>query len=230
MRYVLPGVVCVTEFFLALLIVFPCETKTFITSIQWDGLGVAIGAFFGSGALGYLFSVIYYSIVSSCPRWFYKHASPLHCLEDKFNYHFFPKLKDLDYRERWELFNTIWHVEKQKLEALQKVEDVTDRLLNIANGHGITTVGSWLSMFGWILFVLLFSTRSAPQCLSTVLIIIFWISLNLLMWHMRNKTQKTIENIKNSALIRTVQCERVPKEIIFLRDGSTDNVNINGSK
>jgi hypothetical protein len=162
MRYVLPGLVVVFELSLALYFSFPdkfaCYAATWLAN---GGFGTELAIFLASGALGYLFSIIYYSLQNACKKkLFYDHSPALKSLEKEKQCIFevganFESLKDWskDRRSQWELFNVVWHLSRGKHESLEKVEVVLNRLLDVLHGHGAHLVGALLGIGCWCVIV-----------------------------------------------------------------------------
>ena len=179
MRYVIPGLVCTFELLLALAI---SNNKWFfyhlnvVTDKGFANIfGVVIGVFFASGAVGYIFANVYYSIRSRIGLR-NDHRVILKIFIDNFDYRIFiigsgknkkpittDDVEDLRLREAWEIYNLIWYEVKPKSKTLKDAELQINRLLDILHGLGSTLIGSCICLIVWLLFQDLWLFSHSPS-------------------------------------------------------------------
>jgi len=239
MRYTLPGIVCSIELALAMIITYPVMANNLLNFMkESNGIGAAIGFLLTSGALGYLFSVIYY-IIWNKRKLFYDHTPALLVLEKEFCIRFqnvermFAKkgegtkkyeckpadLCKLSLKDKWEIFHAMWHRRRGQSEELKANDERTERLLDILHGHGVTCVGSSIAFIVWILYVVTSYSWSYTWFLFNWLklgfILICWLGLIITVGWIYSLTKKTVNNILNMALINNFETEEASSNKVF---------------
>ena len=116
---------------------------------QLSGMTVFVAAFLGTGAIGFLFANIYYQFREiSFLKAFNNHGSILKEIEKDFGVSIYlignPEggVEGLCVRQKWELFNYIWHTTKNQSKSMQDIEAIATRMHNVAHALGTTFVGS----------------------------------------------------------------------------------------
>jgi len=246
MRYVIPGLVCTFELLLALLV---SNTEGFIyhfhsiTSTSFaNTLGLLAGGFFASGAVGYLFSNIYYAI-REC-RYIpirNDHREAVKRFIDEYRYKIIivdkksekcteerainsERVDRLSLREAWEIFNLIWYEIKPKSRVLKIVDTQIARLLDILHSLGATLIGSiiflivmCLSPFWW---ESIFGKCYEICWLKFIIVVVGWLLLMLPIFINFKITKNTIKRYYHSYLINFVDDKWLEhgKKICYFRN------------
>jgi hypothetical protein len=165
LRYVMPGLVYGVETLLFLLIVLPKPTICILSKISGkDALGASVGAFFASGALGYIFAAIHHWVLwcLPCDKDIFDHRTvidKLHADNDKLISSDFVGLKEVF--GRYDDSIKSGKLKKQKkiaqsislslwyhfAEAKHLGKNQIDHLGNQAHGLGTARIASFFAFF-----------------------------------------------------------------------------------
>lgn len=230
LRYVLPGISFAIFVFLFFLISNGKETVAAIKPLLEDkGLGGSIVALFASGAVGYIFSIIYFAwawgheqshswaqdhrqlVVAAIKREYClilgPNGQPLRHLND---------IDNIDQREAWAILNSIWFTLKGTDKSIQELDAYIDRLCNIMHGLGTTFVATIFAYFAW--FIIYTSYAPSPIRMDNIVsgfgyILVNMILTILLSWvlgHQQSQVKKDIERIVNSSLLTALMNRKQP--------------------
>ena len=146
MRYVLPGLVCILELVIA---DYLTGMKLFgdLWKLSKDSASVAVASFLASGALGYIFSNIYFEfrdffgmrndhqrLLEEIIR---RYGCKINITNEKeeprliINNNNLGNLEDWSIHERWEIFNLALHSFRKKSALMNKFEKDMERLLDV---------------------------------------------------------------------------------------------------
>lgn len=209
-RYTLPGLVCCTELLVALLLSDGSSTLKYIQSVNAkDNIGLILGTFLASGALGYIFSQIYFGILWLFPNSCFAidHRNVFIDYSDKID---ITSIKGdsimpdtLSKRDAQTIFLQQWFANAKENNEIEGIEPIVGRLYDTTHGIGATLIGSIFSYSTWI--YLHFSLLTKPiNILIDNLIIAGWLFLLLLMTINYKRTQNMLEEVLNSTFIQLV--------------------------
>ncbi|MFA5793700.1 MAG: hypothetical protein WC980_01325 [Candidatus Brocadiia bacterium] len=154
LRYVLPSLIMLLEFFIYLCISNFGDAKKLLEYIRGD-IGIAIISFLGVGAMGYFLSMFYYSLcplvdyrplIKACTEW------NLLRLQDRSTH----KPIDVDKISRdgaWRIAVTLWQENKMKDEGIKGADDRQERFSDILNSHGVALIGAIIGILGWFAYI-----------------------------------------------------------------------------
>lgn len=163
-RYILPGLTFVIETALYLYLSDPIWVKKKfweIARLPGGGIGVLLTTFLVSGGIGYLFSIIYYTVYGFEWSWIEKfcgsHRPMLKCakkrgyikLPDEDHIDKERKINDITRIGTWRIANALWH---ERLKTSLRIEGAHPGIItraHIAHGLGISLFGAFLAVLVW---------------------------------------------------------------------------------
>jgi len=193
LRYVIPGVVCLTEFTLLTLLAIPAPTIEVLKEIcdsNAKGFLVLLGLLISSGGLGFIFSQMYFAIIMGIRNcWFRSdmrpvirrlhetrwRGEPLLRLRSPFYGGFFEDIgndrvnrisKEDAWQITWQLFEAGGLDQEYSDRALVTINMLTSMLHTL----GAVIVGTFISMFLWLYIVIVQCTGDACDYLLVLLL------------------------------------------------------------
>jgi len=157
-RYVLPGLIFMIQLLVGIGISEGWETiaKLFKDNLFKDNLSIFLSVFLVSGALGYLFSLIYHA-----SYWFrylevIDHRAIFKEL-DKDNIIEIIKpdgtIKDaqsLNNKDAWSILTRYWFSNYEEYKCIKELEDkFIESFANVVHGNGTTVIASFISIITW---------------------------------------------------------------------------------
>ncbi len=218
LRYTLPGLASVILFIIALSL----TDRYFVSRLFFDkdssqSASMVLTLFLGSGALGYLFANIYFSLYWSWPFRYLAidHRSPFICLEDKIEIldssgNKYQK-EELTKRDAWTILTQFWHsrIKNNNNKELQGVNLITDRLTDVTHGLGATYIGSIVAFASWIAVHINLSPDATWVGSKEISVSITWLILIFLLSVGYRRVHSALQSIANSTVTSILQKEFV---------------------
>lgn len=169
--------------------------------------------FLGSGALGYLFANVYFSLYWSWPihcAVAIDHRSIFTSLEDKI------RLLDssgnkcqqrLTKRDAWTVVTQFWHSRIKIDKEIEGINPVTDRLTDVTHGLGATSVGLIVAFVSWVGVHSSLSPDASWCNLREISIVIAWLILMILLTLGYRRVNLALQSIVNSTVTSIIQKE-----------------------
>lgn len=242
MRYVLPGLVCILELVIADSLT---GMKLFgdIWELSKESASVAVGGFLASGALGYIFSNIYFALRSPLGMK-NDHKNLLEEIIEEYDCKIVirketkllinkcnsGKIGSLSPRVRWELFNLALHSFHDKSDAMKKFEQEMDRLLDTLHSLGASLFGSvilglvWLSLqISWYWdkqFYEPFNFILREYLMPQIFVLLCWLLIFLLFGYNFRRMRITIKRFYDSYFMKIFESNRWEwgKTIYYFKD------------
>lgn len=228
-RYTLPGLAAILPFLMALTICqsdwYPDMWKTLVASnVDILGFGSIVIVFLTSGALGFLFTNIYWALywcpginralaINHCP--FFRRMRNIvevRRVTSGGDGKTAPINDDLSRIEAWRILTQYWHSLKvQKTDGcVAGVDGMQTRLTNVTHTLGGAVLGSFLSYIVWVGLWISHGTRDR---LSTMLAIaIIWLVLMGMLLVARYWTQRSLQALAHSTLATHLKGELADKQ------------------
>jgi hypothetical protein len=154
MRYVLPGLAFVVELAIACWLSKVIEVPKELPANVGPWLGLTLGVLFSSGALGYIFSTIYFTVT---PLIDYSNSLLTisryceHILILKPDRKMLPpsETKELTRRDKMIVVNQIWHWLRGHDKGMQAIEQYNERVSDTMHGVGATFVATLAALVVW---------------------------------------------------------------------------------
>jgi hypothetical protein len=224
MRYVLPGMVFMTE----ILTYFAFSDGTRLGGwlrpvTSGDTVATAVAVLFGSGAIGFLFANIYHSMYWS-----------LECIAIDHLCLFRPPkrgfravdidgnvIASLSKRDAWSIVTRYIHVESALSggEEIKGMREITDRLVTITHSIGTTIVATFLSVFAWALALVYVLDESVTSLwpLPLIWVTAIWFLLLVVLSIGYWRTAKALERIANSCLLQRLTRIGGTTDILYVK-------------
>lgn len=204
MRYVIPGLIYAVLLTLAFFISDTEKAMAYIRSGEISkNIGFILSAFLASGALGYIFSNIYFGL-----HWLtddsiiaINHKGLFASLGNRIN------LIDaegrpidrnlLTKRDAWTIWSFYWYSNVENSEKYKISSARIDNLVDITHGLGASLIGTLLSFFTWII-ALPATSQNTKYINWGWIIIIVVLSINYY------KALKAVERMVNSILVAAI--------------------------
>ena len=163
LRFTLPGIACILQLFLALLIAGDLKLGGFEVFSEKAGMaiGTVLGAFLLSGGLGYLLAQLYWGLYwfgPICKKVAIDHRPLLKELSAKFENNF--KIVNiqkediidrLSKRDAWIIVTYHFDAKLEAKKGMFEVQNMSNRLMDVTHSLGATLMGSVLAIIAWIL-------------------------------------------------------------------------------
>ena len=221
-RYSLPGLACALQLLILLGISKCYFGKPDISLNDINLAGAAFVAFFISGALGYILSIIYFALYWKWPlkKWI---AIDHRCLFEKSSDRNYIKLirlnKDeqnttLDKREAWVIVARFWNTIIKADGDFKEINSFNDRLVDITHSIGSAIIGFILTFIFWIVIIYK-NVRDISTCFICVVLVIF-LYLIFLFCRAYWQSHKALQSISNSTIIDYISKQKIkPLEILY---------------
>ena len=215
MRFTLPGIVCILVLLVGLLISDFKSLKEYLSNLGDPKLniGIIIGAFFASGGLGYLFSIIYFSIIwSSLLRKTFAndHRQILFDLRNKIEIMNVAEKpihpESLTQREAWAIITQFWNANLEEDKVIKGVTSFINRTVDIVHSIGAIIIGTFIMLILWI-YLHFFALQEASYNfrLNDFIVIFYWLLMLFLFIIDFQLTRKSIQSIINITIIDVIQ-------------------------
>jgi len=160
MRFTLPGIVFSVQLLLALSVTNWDKVKGALESVNdKSAIGIVLGSFLVTGALGYILSIVYFWLYWSPPfdRFAINHKSAFLEFGDKLEIvDANGKALSLDRlakRDFWIILTEYWYSIKKKSSSVESIDPWIDRMSDITHGLGTNLVGSVIGILVWLSLV-----------------------------------------------------------------------------
>ncbi len=200
MRFVLPGLASVIMLLIALIISDSSKLFCFFQSMNLNDIGIILGLFLASGALGYIFACVYWGIyefgLNSCiaidNRYIFSTLKDkLEIIETSGNK---VKANKLSKRDAWTIAALFWQNNINKSEEIKGSTPYVDRITDLTHGLGATVVGSVISLTTWILLKIAVF-KAFKLNIRDIIILIVWLFLIYLIIKNYNSTNKALQSL-----------------------------------
>jgi len=213
MRYTIPGLVFAILLAAAFLVSNTCYMIDLIKSKEiTNNIGLVLAALLASGALGYVFSNIYFRLywLSDNSRVAIDHKQILISLRKKIN--IIDALgnsidtNSLTKRDAWIILSYYWYSNIQNSEKYRDSSTRVDNLGDITHSLGASLIGTILSLPIWISIQLTYLNESAKSLInvSSGVILICWILFVIVLCVNHKKTQNAVQAIANSIIVTQI--------------------------
>jgi hypothetical protein len=208
LRYTLPGLASVLML-LILLSITDCSSiyEWFSVKDTAQGLGLVLSIFLGSGALGYLFANVYFSLY-----WTWPFSSALAIDHRPLFSNLRGEIKVIDYsgneyerfspskRIAWTIVTQFWFYHIEKSEEIKGVDGYIDRLTDITHGLGATFIGLICAFAAW--FFIHSKSLHGAACWKSpeTIVVVSWLILMALLVLGYRRTQMALQSIVNSTM------------------------------
>lgn len=204
MRFVLPGLASVIMLLIALFISDGSKMSFFFDSKSSNYVGVIFGLFLASGALGYIFSNIYWAIFWIGPKKFFVNDNSFFLEKYKDKLKIVDKPNELTKHEVWIIVTQFWYAQIKKSDEIKGINPFIDRIIDIGHGLGSTLVGSFISLITWIsLHFFVIANPSKCSC-GNFMIIFVWLILIISISFDYNRIRKAHQSLVNSTIIKLI--------------------------
>jgi len=196
MRYILPGLAYAIELLIALIFSKDIDINQLK---DFDYIGVVFGVFLASGAMGYIFSIIYFGTL-----WKYKYAPDYRpvfiSLKNKTQIinqdEKIISVENLTKDDAKSLISLYWYHNIVESERIKGINPYVDRLLDITHGLGAFLIGTFFSIIPWIIIHTFWINKY-----KDLIILVCWAVL-LYIIHLNYKTiQKKSETLSSSTIL-----------------------------
>ncbi len=215
MRYTLPGIVCILLLLSSLLISDFKTLKSYLINLGDPKLniGIIIGAFFASGGLGYLFSIIYISAIWSWPlrkAFAYDHRQILINLRNKIEIldvmdkTILPE--SLTQREVWAIITQFWYANLEENNSIKGITPFMNRTVDILHSIGTIIIGTLIMLILWIYMHFFALSKSSYNFgFNDIIAIFFWLVMLFIFFVDFQLTRKSLQSIINITFTDVIQ-------------------------
>lgn len=184
-RYTLPGLASVLLLLIALVFTDGRQLSPWLPSAEVkEGIALVLGGLLASGALGYLFSVIYFATIdihwiarlfTVDHRQIFVDLANIIDLQDASGKPVSPT--QMTQREAWATATRFWFARSETSPVVKGFNPYNDRLVDVMHGVGVTAIGTiaaaiawsvvhfhflgnglsgtvWIAMLGWVVLIL----------------------------------------------------------------------------
>lgn len=156
-RYAIPGLVFAIQLLIALSFSdYELVSKIYETKGIKEIISLVLVVFLGSGALGYLFGIIYYFLYWLGPIrkvLAIDHKSLFQQLADyieiKNSDGRIKNLETLTKKEAWSILTRYWFTNYEESSCIKGIDQTIDRLSSIVHGNGTTVIATMFSILFW---------------------------------------------------------------------------------
>lgn len=235
-RYILPGLTFVIETALYLYLSDPIWAKNKfldIAGLPGGGIGVLLTAFLLSGGIGYLFSIIYYTVYGLEWSWIEKFCGshrPMLIYAVKHEYitlHAEDEIKegksinDITRRGTWHIANALWHERLETSSRIKGANPGNETRAHISHGLGISLFGAIPAILAWyglqkkINIYPSYFAISSGRFFILVATIFFIVFCHIVTYR---RAIQTAHNVTNKILIKVLREERdkLKKPVVVL--------------
>lgn len=215
MRYTLPGIVCILLLLSSLLISDFKTLKSCFINLGDPKLniGIIIGAFFASGGLGYLFSIIYFPIIWSSllrRKFANDHRQILFDLRNKIEIMDVTEKpihpESLTQREAWAIMTQFWNANSEENNVIKGVTPFINRTVDIMHSIGAIIIGTTIMLNLWIyLHFFALSESSYNFSFNDIIAIFFWLVMLFIFFVDFQLTRKSLQSITNITFTDVIQ-------------------------
>lgn len=215
LRYILPGLVFSIWLLISLLISDTDKTICFLKEVSDKNIiGVIATTFLASGALGYIFSVIYWALYWSRPLSNYiaiDHKPLLTWLKEKGKIVVIPtRERDLDKiskREAWVIFSQHWWTSRIKNKSDKDIFIPIDRLADITHAIGTAIISILFSFIVWA--IIHYGYLRSRFSICDVGVLAFLVQILLIIAFYKNywDTHRSLQSVLNSAFANMVETQ-----------------------
>ena len=218
LRYVIPGLIFAVELLGYLLIsgdLPPCQLKEWVKDTE-TAIGIAIGALLASGALGFLWGVIYYQIIECFTGLQIYYGKPF----EKAQKREWIQLQELNgeptevpvaflsKKDLWRVGTSYFSRRTEACKRMKGVDQKMNRFADLVHGLGTTAVGSVMA----IVFFLIVNLKIYHCWLGRVPCTGGWslvLAVIILILHSRNfyRVKKDCENVYTITLLKEFETE-----------------------
>lgn len=215
MRYTLPGIVCILLLLSSLLISDFKTLKSCFINLGDPKLniGIIIGAFFASGGLGYLFSIIYFSIIwSKLLRKMLAndHRKILFDLRNKIEIidvtekPIYPE--SLTQRDAWAIMTQFWIANLEENIVIKGATPFINRTSDIMHSLGAIIIGTAIMLILWIYLHFIALSESLYNFgFNDIIAIFFWLVMLFIFFVDFQSTRKSLQSIINITFTDVIQ-------------------------
>lgn len=222
-RYTLPGIIFLFVLTVSVYVSGDISFKRSLLSVIKGGGIVSVLAFlFGTGAVGYLFSMIYFFLRRSISCYFFDHVPPLLFLCH--NYKLVIKAGEdnskLSKADAWTILNYLWHANMEENNVIGKVDGLVDRLCDVVHGIGATFIGICFAVIAWVFFACFqveICGESVVIVWKNVVILVGYAVLLLLVYRQYMHTKCDVENLVNTVLVSHLMEKDAGTEVVLCR-------------
>lgn len=225
LRYTLPGLAAVIQLLIALSITDSRDLCKVISANELSqSLGLVLSVFIGSGALGYLFANIYFSLYWSWPFNRLVAIDHLSFLENQkkdaieiVGASGKPYEVPLSRREAWSIITQYWYSKRQDEPKIKGCDSITDRLADVTHGLGATCIGSLSALGSWVGIHLAVAMDQTPFTQGEFIVLASWMVLLILLSLGYYRANMALQSIVNSTLTDIIrnECATTKKKIII---------------
>lgn len=210
MRYTIPGLIFATQLVIALSISdFPTVMKIVELTGSKGNIGIILGAFLASGALGYIFAQIYFAIYWLWPDSYFgiDHRQVFIDFEDKIEI-VDPKGNlvrptRLTKRGAQNILLQYWFSQMKQSPDIEGLEPFVGRAYDTVHSLGTSFISTLIALISWIV---IHYGALAPKIsyLTDVSICLIWMIFLVLLAFNYFRTLKTLEGTVNSAVLHSL--------------------------
>lgn len=229
MRFVLPGLASVIMLLIALIISDRSKMICFFHSMSRNDIGVILGLFLASGALGYIFSSIYWTIYWIGPKCFFANDNRSFLKKHKDKLEIVEEPNKRSKHDAWIIVTLIWHTQIEKSKEIKGINPYVDRINDITHGLGVTFVGSFISLIIWISLHFLVIDNSSKWNFINFIIFFAWVFLIALICWDYHRIKIAHQSLIHSTITKVLQQEqeydkndKQEKFIIYYSKGGKD--------
>lgn len=213
LRYILPGLVFSVVLLIALLISDNDAIICFLKKISDKGIIGIGGVFLASGALGYIFSVIYWALFWSRPfsNWIaVDHTVLLNRLVERGRVEVVDisgNQVPLDKRTAWVIFSQHWWTSRIKNKSDKDIFIPIDRLADITHAIGTAIISILFSFIVWA--IIHYGYLRSRFSICDVGVLAFLVQIFLIIAFYKNywDTHRSLQSVLNSAFANMVETQ-----------------------
>lgn len=220
LRYILPGLVFSIWLLISLLISDTDKTICFLKEVNEKNIiGVIAATFLSSGALGYIFSVVYWVLYWLKPflkindiaidhRPFLKGLTEMRKIKIVDIYGERMEMDELDNiskREAWVIFSQHWWTSRVRNGADKDKFISIDRIADVTHGIGTALISILLAFISWL--VIHFGHLKSEPNIYKGLVFLLQIPLILAFWKNYRVTHQSLQSLLNSSFANMVEAQ-----------------------